>query len=91
MPRIEKALDLTEDIWNTLERLKSALGHEDLEETMSTLVNLGWAAIAVSTAAQRKVTVSGNDRTIGDPCVQCGQRRVVRGKEQSVVIGKGTA
>lgn len=88
MPRENRQLDLRSDTWQQLEQIKLALGHDEMEETVETLINLGLKAVSITDLFNRTVKLIGGERQlIGDPCKHCGFQRTHYPKEASVKIG----
>jgi len=87
--RVEKPLELQENTWKTLELIQTKLGHDSLEETLTTLIALGSAAISVTTKDDRTVRLLSSAKLVkeSEPCAKCGQRRVVSKHEVSIILG----
>jgi hypothetical protein len=88
MSRVTKSLDLNEETWDQMMEIGDLLGHDELEETMRVLIELGMKALSVSSRENRTVKLVGGERQYrGEPCKTCGLQRVVHGQEASVKIG----
>lgn len=88
MPRESRQLDLRTNNWQQLEQIKLVLGHDEMEETVETLINLGLKAVSITDITNRTVKMIGGERQlIGDPCKQCGYQKVHFPKEAAVKIG----
>lgn len=71
-----------------MEKIRLTLGHEDFEETITTLIELGIKAVSLTTKEQRMVKMFGGERRdIGERCKTCGNQRTSYSKEASVEIG----
>lgn len=75
--------------WNILEGLKRALSHQDLDETLTTLVDIGTKMVQLTTPENRKVRMtSGERRETGHPCPRCNRKVVVYENEAMVQLGR---
>jgi len=88
MSREERTLDLKKEDWLKLDQIYRALGHDEIEETVSILIALGFAAVSVSDKQNRKVKVLGTERKKGEKCEKCGNLKGVYSKESSVILGR---
>jgi len=88
MARTERTLDSKDEIWAKFDKITAALGHDEEEETLATLVNLGFAAITVTNQENRTVIMTGGKAEyVGEKCSNCGRQRTRGRKEVAVTIG----
>lgn len=88
MARTERELDLKDEAWAKFDQIRRALNHDEDEETLTTLIAIGFAAIGVSDKENRTVKiVGGKAENVGQKCPQCGQQRKRGRKETAVTIG----
>ncbi len=88
MSRISKSLELRQEIWDQLMEIGDLLSHDELEETMRVLIELGVKSLTVTSRDNRTVKLVGGERQYrGDPCRTCGHQRVVFGQEAAVTLG----
>ena len=89
MSRVEKPLDLRQETWARLEQIQKALGHDEVEETIQVLVELGMKAVAISGKENPVVHLMGGNRKEEDVRCVCGKvyKRVVFTKESLVNLG----
>lgn len=88
MTRQEKALDLRVETWKGLEQIRKALGHDELEETVQLLVNLGEKVVAVTDKNHPMVHIMGGERKVDEVTCLCGAKfkRVLFTRETSVKL-----
>ena len=88
MPRVERTLDLPESTWEYLDKISLALGHDELEETLLLLVELGVKAVSITSEQNRTIKMlSGERQYRGEPCKTCGMQRILYGQEVAVTLG----
>lgn len=88
--REARKIDLTYFTWNTLENLKRVLRHEDFEETITLLADIGDKMVQLTTAEDRRVKMFGQPKQMGPPCPTCRRVQQVFEKEASVKLGQET-
>jgi hypothetical protein len=89
MSRIEKVFEVKEEDWARFEHLNNALNHDEIEETLSVLIDIAYAAVSITDAKNRTVRmVSAQQEQKSEPCPSCGMRRSFYNKEISVQIGR---
>lgn len=87
--RVKRFLELRPEIWSRLEDIGSKLLHEDVEETMEMLIDMGTKAIQLTTSQDRMLKMVGGTRQfLGQKCPTCGQQQVAYTQEAAVQVGR---
>lgn len=85
MRRESRELELFPDQWAQLESIKTVLDHDEMEETLRVLIELGVKAISVTNKENRSVRLLGGERRpVGEKCKTCGQQSYAFESEISV-------
>lgn len=84
-----RSLELRKETWVMLEHLKMAFQHEDLEETVTTLADVGSKMVQLTAPHDRLVKMFGGERReIGEKCSTCGNQKTAFEREASVQLGR---
>lgn len=87
--REKRTIALRGETWNYIDSMTKILGHEDTEETILTLVDLGMKAVQLTTSQDRLVKMLGGTRQVrGEKCKTCGYQQVVHQFEAAVQLGE---
>jgi hypothetical protein len=85
--RESRELDLYPEQWQALESMRTVLDHDELEETVQTLIELGAKAISITDREHRYIKmVRGTPKEIGDQCKTCGRKQLAYEQEVGVMI-----
>lgn len=85
MARTIREIELLDRTWQMLEQIGTALGHDDIEETVDTITVLGWQAVAITDIDHRRVHMFGGQKeTKGPKCEACGVQQEGFSKQTSV-------
>lgn len=88
MAREARTLELKPEIWAYLDQIQAALDHDEPEETLRILIEMGVKAISITDMHNRTIKMfAGERRKVGEQCRHCGNQRELYTREVSVQIG----
>ena len=86
--RVAREIELFPQQWEMFDQITKALGHDDEEETLKLLLEMGWKAVGVTDTSNRSIKIIGGfRREIGEPCRTCGHQRIAYERETTVTLG----
>lgn len=90
MSRKERSFSILAKDWELFDNIMVALGHDSHEETLKTLIELGFKAVGVTDRENREVNLmGGHKQPRKDFCRKCGEERIdnVYPKQMSLRLG----
>jgi hypothetical protein len=66
MSRVELFLELEPSVLEKFQAIQKVLDHEEIEETLETLLRLGEAAIALTSVSNPEVRLFTREKTVGN-------------------------